>query len=333
MLLFLLLSHLPSSSLPGTCWQLSKINFPMSSAPGEAEALKRNDFVLFSCPHVLFPQSMTAEPAHIPQWTVPEMLFSAPWWDWAALQRLPPCLISSQEGFSWELLSPVNSLQGLSWCFTWFTLQTAQVCSCFRILLLLESNLKHQGSALHYWNTGSLYPCLCNLVSVHFAWLRASLCHRLSTDVVPAAAPSLCSNGKLHYQSWALLVIKSHHKMSDLILACVPILSSALGKWYLTGQSRIWQIVPFEKVGRKMFLISQSSLLCFIFFFLSLPFWEARRLMKGVEQVNWKLLAVFKLRFNCALQGHKLEVFESNQSVWIVPRQLLFLKFSSQKYF
>lgn len=41
---------------------------------------------------------------------------------------------------------------------------------------------------------------------------RASLCHWLSSDVVPAAAPSLCSNGKLHYQSWALLVIKSHHK-------------------------------------------------------------------------------------------------------------------------
>lgn len=161
---------------------------------------------------------------------------------------------------------------------------------------------------LKYWQPLSLF---LQLGSVHFAWLRASLCHNLSTDVVSAAAPSLCSNGKLHYQSWALLVIKSHHKMSDLVLASVPILSSALGKWYLTGQSRIWQIVPFEKVGRKMFLISQCSLLCSLGVFFSLPFWEAGRLMKGVEQVNWKLLAVFTLRFNCALKGHKLE-----GSVW-----------------
>lgn len=57
MLLFLLLDHLPSSPLPGICWQLSKRNFLMSSAPGEAEALKWNDLVFFSCPRV-FPQPM-----------------------------------------------------------------------------------------------------------------------------------------------------------------------------------------------------------------------------------------------------------------------------------
>lgn len=59
MLLFLLLSHLPSSPLPGVCWQLSKINFLMSSASGGAEALKWNDLVFFSCPRVFFRDPVT----------------------------------------------------------------------------------------------------------------------------------------------------------------------------------------------------------------------------------------------------------------------------------
>lgn len=80
--------------------------------------------------------------------------------------------------------------------------------------------------------------------------------------------------------------------MSDLVLASVPILSSALGKWYLTGQSRIWQIVPFEKVGRKMFLISQCSLLCSLGFFFP-AFLGGRETDEGSRAGKLKIISCF----------------------------------------
>lgn len=232
MLLFLLLSHLPSSPSLGACWQLSEINFLKSTAPGGAEALKQSDLVPFSCLCFLT-QPMTV------RWTCSCSLVNctctAPWRGWQALLHLPRCLISSQECFCWELTGP-SSLQLRSFHTVNSTSCVSGSCCCWKATWITKGQLLITEILTFF------YPCLCNLVLGHFAWRTehlSSLCHSLSADVVvPAAVPSLCSNGKLHFVSWALLVIKPHHKMSHLILPSVPILSSAPGKCLLVDRTK-----------------------------------------------------------------------------------------------